>query len=403
VGHVQDLWFSPGPDGEDRPTARHGKGKRWKARYTDPDGRERSESFARKADAENFLTTVGADVLRGTYLDPDAGKVTLRTYAAQWVAARPVEITSRDTIAGRVDNHILPVLGAKRLDQLARSPSLIQAWVSGLSVGRSYAGDIFSTLSSILAAAVDDGLIARNPCKAASVRAPKVPPHHVVPWTAGQVAAVRAAMPARFRAMADCGEGLGLRQGEILGLAVDAVGFLRRKVTVSRQVRIIGGRHLVLAPPKGGREREVPLPDSVSAALAEHIRRFPPLEVTLPWREPDGRPVTAVLLFTSFGHAVNRNWLNQRVWRPARLAAGIAPARANGMHVLRHTYASVLLQSGRVDIRRLSDWLGHHDPAFTYRKYVHLMPDAGEQSLRDIEAALRPGGPQTAPQAEEGQ
>jgi integrase len=403
MGHTQDLWYSPGPDGQDRPTPRHGHGRRWKARYADPDGRERSKAFARKADAEKFLATTEADLLRGTYLDPDAGKVTLRRYATDWLAARPVEITTRATMAGRVDNHILPVLGGKRLDQLARSPSLIQAWVTGLSVGTSYAADIFSTLSSILAAALDDGLIARNPCKAPSVRAPKAPPHVVVPWVPAQVAAVRSALPGRFQAMTDCGAGLGLRQGEILGLGVDAVEFLRRKVTVRMQVRIIGGRDLVFAPPKGGREREVPLPQGVSEALAEHIRCFPPLEITLPWRTPDGKPRTAMLLFTSHGHAVNRNWLNQSVWRPARAKAGIPLTRANGMHVLRHTYASVLLQSGRVDIRRLSAYLGHHDPAFTLRKYAHLMPDAEEQNLRDIETALQPDGTRTAQEAEEGQ
>lgn len=55
MAHIQDLWFSPGPNGGDRPTARHGNGKRWKARYLDAGNCERSKMFARKADAERFL------------------------------------------------------------------------------------------------------------------------------------------------------------------------------------------------------------------------------------------------------------------------------------------------------------------------------------------------------------
>jgi hypothetical protein len=95
-GHIQDLWYSPGPrGGKPRPTVRHGKGRRWKARYLDPDGRERSKSFARKQDAENFLATTGADMLRGTYLDPDAGKITLRKYAQQWMASRSWDASTR--------------------------------------------------------------------------------------------------------------------------------------------------------------------------------------------------------------------------------------------------------------------------------------------------------------------
>ena len=43
------------------------------------------------------------------------------------------------------------------------------------------------------------------------------------------------------------------------------------------------------------------------------------------------------------------------------------------MHALRHYYASVLLAGG-VDVRALSEYLGHHDPAITLRIYAHLMP-----------------------------
>jgi hypothetical protein len=39
-------------------TARHGKGKRWLARWVDHDGNERGKSFDRKAQAQNHLGTV---------------------------------------------------------------------------------------------------------------------------------------------------------------------------------------------------------------------------------------------------------------------------------------------------------------------------------------------------------
>src|SRR5215469_4873661 len=130
-GHVQDRWYRPGPDGRLRPTPRHGQGKRWRARYLDPDGGERSRSFARKADAENFLTTTGADMLRGTYLDPDAGKITVRRYAEQWMATRSWDASTRETMQRRVKAHIINgPLADRRLDQLARRPSIISGWVA---------------------------------------------------------------------------------------------------------------------------------------------------------------------------------------------------------------------------------------------------------------------------------
>lgn len=45
------------------------------------------------------------------------------------------------------------------------------------------------------------------------------------------------------------------------------------------------------------------------------------------------------------------------------------------MHALRHFYASVLLDAGE-SIKALSEYLGHHDPSFTLRTYMHLMPNS---------------------------
>jgi integrase len=238
-----------------------------------------------------------------------------------------------------------------------------------------------------MSAAVDDGLISRNPCRAGSVRAPRVQRRKVIPWAAAQVADVRAALDARHGAMVDCGAGLGLRQGEIFGLPLDAVDFLRRTVRVRAQVRLVSNRP-VFAPPKRGRERDVPLPGPVSAALAAHLKHFPARPVTLPWLEPGGKPQTETLIFTTVrGLAFHRTTFNSEVWRPAREEAGLPNDRENGMHALRHHYASVLLAGG-VDIRAVSEYLGHQDPAFTLRIYAHLMPGADDRARRAVEKAL---------------
>ena len=88
--------------------------------------------------------------------------------------------------------------------------------------------------------------------------------------------------------MADCGSGLGLRQGEVFGLAAGDVDFLRRTVHVRRQVKRVGGGRMMFGPPKGGKERTVPLPQTVALALSAHIAACPP--VARPCR---GRPQAA--------------------------------------------------------------------------------------------------------------
>jgi integrase len=84
---------------------------------------------------------------------------------------------------------------------------------------------------------------------------------------------------------------------------------------------------------------------------------------------------------------LNRNYINLKVWKPALVEAGIDPSRANGSHVLRHTFASWLLRSG-VNIKAVSQWLGHSDPGFTLRTYAHMMPDAADSGRAAIDNAL---------------
>jgi integrase len=404
--HVEDRWHRTvtGPDGKPvkERTARYGRGLRWRARYLDPEGHEHSRSFATKVMAEKFLTEVEHSKLSGTYRDPDAGRITLRKYAAGWVEAYPEDSTRGEQVRRHLRLHILPSLGSMTLGDLERRPSVVQRFLAGLPMGEGGASQVAITLSTIMNAAVDDQLIGRNPLKAQSVKVPKQPHSKAEPWTPDQVRAVRAGLPVRWQAVADCGAGLGLRQGEIFGLAIDDVDFLRRKVHVRRQVKRVGNRAW-FALPKGGKERTVPLAQHVAVALAQHIEQHPAAEVTLPWNEPrnprkHGTPTAAALLFTGRdGGPLIHSTFNTTAWTPARKAAGIS---RGGLHVLRHTFASVMLAGG-VDIKALSEYLGHHDPAVTLRIYAHLMPTAEGRALRAIEAAFAEAdGPTTAQEAE---
>ncbi|MFJ2772882.1 tyrosine-type recombinase/integrase [Streptomyces sp. NPDC087300] len=197
------------------------------------------------------------------------------------------------------------------------------------------------------------------------------------------------ALPDPWREMIAVCAGCGLRHGEIFGLSVEDLAFLGGTLHVVRQVKLLRGTRPVFGPPKGGKERDVPLPETVGFALAAHITKHAPIEVTLPWKTLDGPPVTASLLFlTVQGKPLNRTRFNEKTWQPALRAAGVPLGRENGMHALRHFYASVLLDAGE-SIKALSEYLGHHDPAFTLRTYTHLMPTSETRTRAAVDRVFK--------------
>ncbi|MEU4108321.1 site-specific integrase [Streptomyces sp. NPDC027717] len=408
AGHIQDRWYKtePGPTGKPVriKTDRHGVGLRYRARYIGPDGTEKSKSFPdkQKRKAEQWLANIEADMSRGDYVAPDAGKVTFEQYATEWMTTQITDPLTRESVESRLRLHAIPYLGTRPMGSF--TPSHLRAWLRtledrGLSAG--YRRGIFAHVSTVFTAAVEDRVIRVNPCSARSVQAPRLEPRKVRPWPAEQVKNVRAALPDRYRAMVNLAAGCGLRQGEVFGLAVEDVDFLGGVLHVVRQVKLLRLCRPVFAPPKGGKERDVPLPESVAFALARHLKNHPAQRITLPWKNLDGPPVTASLIFTgTAGLALDRNRFNDRVWRPALRASGVEPGRDNGMHALRHFYASVLLDAGE-SIKALSEYLGHHDPGFTLRTYTHLMPSSGSRTRAAVDrmfadAELEDDGPETA-------
>lgn len=337
--------------------------------------------------ARAFQATVEADKLRGSYVDQRLGKVTLGEYAEEWLSIQTFGPSTRQSRELSIRLHIQPMLGPTPLSAL--KPSQIQAWLRSLSerLAPRTVRELFRLLSSILRSAVDDERILKNPCHSKAIRVPRPDDRQLVPWTIEQVAGLRAALPERYRPLLTIVAGLGLRQGEAFGLAIDDVDFMRRVVTVRRQVLILDSK-LVFSLPKGRKVRTVPLPTSVANELATYIQGFPACDVTLPWATPDGGASIARLLITSReGGALNRNYMNSHVWRPALRAAGLPVVRENMMHGGRHFYASIQLENG-MSPRALADYLGHADPAFMMRTYTHLMPGSEQKAQTAIDAVF---------------
>lgn len=103
----------------------------YRARYRDAAGREHAKHFARKVDAQRWLDQVTASIVRGDYVDPREGRITLRADAGGWrktLVGRPATLSIVDNA---LDRHILPKLGDRSLATLRRSD--VQGLVKGVS------------------------------------------------------------------------------------------------------------------------------------------------------------------------------------------------------------------------------------------------------------------------------
>ncbi|MFI8928232.1 tyrosine-type recombinase/integrase [Streptomyces sp. NPDC053474] len=383
----------------------HGVGKRWQARWRDPEGVQETELFAKKGDAEKYEDKMRAGVADGTYISPKGGETLVSALVDMWMAGQSFENPRTSTqYESRVRVHIkeLPIGRLKLKDVTA---SVLLAWLSDRRqvLDETTVGLVFTHLMSMFDLAVDDDLLRKNPCRSRTVqnkkpkRSKPTPKDLAIDWD--QSEKIRIELPDRYKATVNCGRGLGMRQGEIFGFSPDDICWDHPDgpmVHIQRQVTMDGSA-LVFDGAKGDNEdnpkdRWVELGEDDARALRDHMARFPPVEVTLPHATKDGEPMTVRLIFYSREKkALNRNYFNSYVWKPALAAVGVIAdldpelkrqgkrrwekSRDKMMHALRHLYASMMIEGG-VDVYTLADRLGHADPAFTLRKYVHRVAKA---------------------------
>jgi integrase len=344
---------------------------RWRARYRDADDREHARHFARKADAELWLAQVRADQLRGTYVDPRAGKVTLRDFAESWLAAQGHRPGTKRLYERTMRLHVLPVLGQRPMASIRRTDIQALVTASAKDLAPKTVENHLRLIRAVFNAAVEDQLISVSPVRKIS-RQP-APRARVVPLSVDQIDALVKATSAHYRALIITAVGSGLRQGELLGLRAEDVDLERELVHVRHQLVSVPGTPVHLGPTKTTASlRSVPVPSFVIEALEQHMASYP--------RGPFG-----VLFTNTRGAHVNRQSLH-RSFRASLRNAGL-PLTVT-FHQLRHTYASLLIEAGESPTV-VAARLGHKNATETLQTYSHLWPSSEDQTRLVLSRAFQ--------------
>jgi integrase len=303
-----------------------------------------------------------------------ASRKPLDEYASEWLSgyagrtSRGFSAQARADYERSLDRYVLPFFAGWRLSDVERAD--VRRLVAKLEQGGLSPASVVKNLTplrAMFATALDDGLVSANPC--AGIRVNRRPrgegEEHVEAkaMTRVELGRLLAAMPERWLLLFELLAKTGLRISEALGLDWSDVEFgSTPRLHVRRQFYRGDLRQLKTS---AGR-RDLPLSPGLARAL---------------WaaRPAHGRgPVFA----TRDGQRLaDRNV--RRVLDKAGADAGLEWVH---FHTFRHTCASMLFEGGK-NIRQVCDWLGHADPAFTLRTYVHLI-DSGLGEADFLDAAV---------------
>lgn len=339
-------------------------------------GSQHSETFRRRVDAETFaqlLDISTLDALRWLR-DRQGNRVEDATTFGHWFDGYLAQLTgitprTRDDYKAMHRRYLtsldplpLPLITrahvaavVNRLDAEGKSPKTIK--------------NVIHMLSSVMALAVDEGLIARNPVNRVRLPKQQIDEDHVQFLTYAEAASLIDALPAHYQPLVTFLFGTGLRWSEATALQARHVDLEHGTVRVQRAWKRIPGGWEV-GPPKSKKSTR-----TVNAAVEALVAVEPLLGKLsdLVFTTPTGRPVR------------HSNFYN-RVWVPACEKAGLDPRPT--IHTCRHTHASWLLSDGR-GIEAVQDQLGHESYETTRKVYAHLLPAVGVAVGRSASAAMR--------------
>lgn len=352
------------------------------------DGKRSRKTLYGKTQREvaDRLTDTLRDHHRGVL--PKGGKLSVEQWLTTWLRRIESSVRARtfEHYTGIVRLHLVPAIGGRQLAKL--SPSEVEAMLSAhIKTGMSprSAHHVRAVLRNALRAAERDGLVSRN--VASLARPPRIVKEEMKTLKPAQVESFLEALHGdRLAALYVVTLGLGLRQGEVLGLRWQDIDLDAGTLAVRHSlqwIRPAGHRqaapHLV-EPKSEESRRSLRLPKSVTAALRDHRAH---------WRDEK----------LSHGERWLNEWdlvfvgpsgepLNPRtVWSDFRRKLTAAQLPAIRFHDLRHSAAS-LLGARHVPARVVQKILGHSSISLTLQTYSHVFAEQHDEAAAIMDDIL---------------
>ena len=271
-------------------------------------------------------------------------------------------------------NWILPELGKYNL--VAINPLILDRFINLLKSSKTkYAHrenksltnctieKIFENVRTMLTLAYKKGLIANNPCDRVDLRLNRTDDDKVHYWSVDEykkaLELLDEVKDKNKSFVVEFALKTGLRRSEIFGITWDDVDFENKTISINKSRQKVNGKMTTLHCKTASSVRVITIPQSIVDKL-----------VTM-----RGKGTTFVFENIDYDNvtAWYRKWVKHNDLPYIRF------------HDLRHTHASLLLYKG-IDIKTISERLGHSNISTTMNVYTHVMRELDVKASEAIEA-----------------
>lgn len=363
---------------------------RWEGRYTagrNPEtGKAIYKNVLAKTQKECKEKLAQAIEKNGMIDVSRSGKYTVAEWVRLWFETYSKPSIREQTAyyySNYIEKHIVPGIGDIRLDKLTtiqiqqfynklKTSGRIQQYehieLKDRGLSNRFIHGIHGVLRSALDQAVKEKLITDNPAEGCKL--PKIEKKEMKVLLPEQIGAYlqeanrRGLLPAYYLELTS-----GLRRGELLALLWTDLDVENMTISVTKQVNRVNGQLKVSQPKTSNSVRTIPIPKQAVDLLIQEHEKHPDSPYMFP------SPKTGTMYDPdSFRHTHEK----------ILAAAGIEHIR---FHDLRHTFATLSLQHG-VDVKTLSNTLGHYSAGFTLDTYTHATQRMKREAAETIGSVI---------------
>ena len=345
--------------------------------------------FATRREAEATRAKLVHEVNSGTYFEPRA------TTLSEWIlnawlptTKTRVKPSTFDSYRRNLKLHVLPQHGGQQLRQLI--PAMLNSLYAGLLAGGNKVRDgglspktvryIHTILHKALTDAVDAGIVAVNVAERAKPPRPRATAaSEALCWEPQELRRFLDLIRGhRLEAAWHLSAMTGMRRGEVIGLRWKDIDLEAARISI-RQALVSVGYQIIISSPKNHQARVIDLDATTVEQLRQHQKRHNDdraewgseyQDQDLVFCKENGTPIHPHTFSQTFQRLIAKSDL-----------------RRIRLHDLRHTHATIALKAG-VQVKVISERLGHETPAFTLKQYVHVIPGMQSEAAAAIAALV---------------